>query len=213
VVLSLSLALIGCKRQPDPAAAPPVPASSAAAAAQPAAPIALDGPCPIVPVSFVMTTPGSPERTVLAFDAKGSLDVSFLERKPGMAKLDPQGCLVGKDDGGLWAEWAPHDKLWTPHETLDVDGSCLVPRSGRTMCIGADGKIEVRAKDADQVNAVGSMAIRGYRPEARCTSLMLVATFTGMMMPSMAVVDGKPAKAPAPEGSRCGAFRRPAAKK
>src|SRR5262245_43029669 len=172
IVLVSSLALVGCKRQPAPAAAPPVPAPTGA---QSAAPVALDGPCPIVPVSFVMTTPGSPERTVLSFDAKGSLDVSFIERKPGMAKLDPQGCLVGPD--GLWAEWAPHDKLWTPHETLDVSGSCLVPRNGRTLCIGNDGKIEVRAKDADQVNAQGAMAIRGYRPEARCTGLMLVATF------------------------------------
>jgi hypothetical protein len=202
IVLALSLALVGCKRKPDPAAAPPVPEALPAAAPT--------GPCPIVPVTFAMTTPGSPERTVLSFDAKGSLDVSFLERKPGMAKLDPQGCLVGKD--GLWAEWAPNDKLWTPHETLDVSGDCLVPRSGRTMCIGPDGKIEVRAKDAEQVNAQGAMAIRGYRPEARCTGLMLLATFTGMMMPSMAVVDGKPGQAPPPEGSRCGAFRRPAKK-
>ncbi|HXI35306.1 MAG TPA: hypothetical protein VNH80_00160, partial [Burkholderiales bacterium] len=55
---------------------------------------------------------------------------------------------------------------------------------------------------------LATMAIRGYSADARCASLLLLATFMAMM-PSMAVVDGHPARAPAPEGSRCAAFRRP----
>jgi len=154
-----------------------------------------------------MTPPTGEARTVLSFDAKGSLDVSFIESKPGVAQLNEQGCLVGGD--GLWAEWAPHDKLWTPHETLDVAGDCLVMSSSRSQCIGPDGTIEVRAKNEPPLpKDLGTMAIRGYGADARCASMLLLATFMSMM-PSMAVVDGKPARAPAPDGSRCAAYRRP----
>jgi hypothetical protein len=191
----LTTAVGACHRPPSGSDAP------TPAVASPAAP------CPIVPVALVMTPPTGESRTILSLDAKGSLDVSFIDTKRGVAQLTQQGCLVGSD--GLWSEWAPHDKLWTPHETLDVAGDCLVLNASRSLCVAADGKIETRAKNEPPLpKDLATMAIRGYGPDARCASMLLLATFTGMM-PSMAVVDGKPRRAPPPEGSRCAAFRRP----
>src|SRR5262245_56478959 len=193
--LAVLLAVGGCHRPPTT----PPPAS---VAAPPPAP-----PCPLVPVALVMTPPAGEARTVLSLDAKGSLDVTFIDHKPGGARLGEQGCLVGGD--GLWAEWGPHDKLWTPHETLDVAGDCLAMNASRSLCIAKDGKIETRAKDEPPLPAdLATMSIRGYGPDARCASMLLLATFTPLM-PSMAVVDGKPRRAAAPEGSRLPAVRRP----
>jgi hypothetical protein len=65
----------------------------------------------------------------------------------------------------------------------------------------------MRAKDGSTLpESLGSFSIEGYREEARCAGMVLLATFMSMM-PSMAVVDGHPARAPAPDGSRCDAFR------
>jgi hypothetical protein len=162
--------------------------------------------CPIVPVALILTPTGAEPRTVLALDDKGHLDVSLFSHRSGAATLDSQGCLAGRD--GLWAEWTPRDQVWTPHETLAVAGNCIQLANGRALCLAADGKVDVRAKDEAEVKAMGTMQIRGYRGEARCASLVLLATFMSMM-PSMAVVDGQPAHAPAPEGSRCTAYHRP----
>jgi hypothetical protein len=194
------VALVSCHRPPVSASAPATPSTAAGVAA--AAP-----PCPIVPVALVMTPPTGAARTALSIDASGRLDVTMFEQRIGAAKLDANGCLAGGD--GLWTEWAPHDKLWTAHETFDVAGNCLVMSPERSICVAADGKIEVRAKNPAPAPAdVGSMAIRGYGAGARCAGLVLLATFMAMM-PSMAVSDGHPARAPAPEGSRCGAYPRP----
>jgi hypothetical protein len=155
---------------------------------------------------LVVTPTGAEPRTVLALDDKGHLDVTLFSHRSGAATLDVQGCLAGKD--GLWAEWAPRDQVWTPHETLAVSGNCIQLANGRALCLAADGRVEVRAKDEADVRAMGTMQIRGYRDEARCAGLVLLATFMSMM-PSMAAVDGHPARAPAPEGSRCTAYHRP----
>jgi hypothetical protein len=171
-------------------------------AAPPPPPIA----CPLVPVALVVTPIGAEPRTVLALDDKGRLDVSMFRHRSGAAKLDTQGCLAGSD--GLWAEWAPRDQVWTPHETLAVAGNCIMLANGHTLCLAADGKVELRATDLADVRAMGSMQIRGYRDEARCAGLVLLATFMSMT-PSMAAVDGHPARAPAPEGSRCTSYARP----
>ncbi len=194
--LAVLLAAGACHHQPTP--------PTGSVASVPQAPVP---PCPVVPVALVMTPPKGEPRTILSLDAKGSLDVSFIDHKPGVARLDQQGCLVGGD--GLWAEWAPHDKLWTPHTMLDVAGDCLAMTATRSLCIAGDGKIETLAKNEPPPPAdLATMAIRGYGADARCASMLLLATFTSMM-PSMAVVDGEPARVPAPEGSRCSAFRRP----
>lgn len=79
--------------------------------------------------------------------------------------------------------------------------------TGRSLCVATDGKVETRtANGAAESQRFGTIAIRGYGSDARCAGLVLLATFMSMM-PSMAVVDGHPARAPAPEGSRCDAFR------
>jgi hypothetical protein len=200
LVLAAAATLSGCHR-------PSIATSTPAEPAKPAVVEAPSSPCPVVPVSLVMTPPTGAARTVLSLDASGRLDISLFEQRTGAAKLDANGCLVGSD--GLWAEWAPHDRLWTPHEAFDVAGDCLAMGPERSLCIAADGKIEVRAKDrAPPPKDVGSMSIRGYGAGARCPGLLVLATFMAMM-PSMAVADGHPARAPAPVGSRCGAFRRP----
>jgi hypothetical protein len=164
--------------------------------------------CPLVPVSLVVTPSGAEPRTVLALDDKGRLDISMFRHRSGAATLDTKGCLAGSD--GLWAEWAPRDQVWTPHETLAVAGNCMMLADGRTLCLGADGKVELRAMDLADVRAMGAMQIRGYRAEARCAGLVLLATFMSMT-PEMAGVDARPprAPAPAPEGSRCTAYHRP----
>jgi hypothetical protein len=162
--------------------------------------------CPLVPVALVVTPFGAEPHTVLALDDKGRLDVSMFRHRSGAAKLDTQGCLAGSD--GLWAEWAPRDQVWTPHETLAVAGNCITLANGRALCLAADGKVELRATDLADLRAMGSMQIRGYREEARCAGFVLLATFMSMT-PSMAVVDGHPARAPAPDGSRCTSYQRP----
>ena len=48
--------------------------------------------------------------------------------------------------------------------------------------------------------------LEGYREDATCAGVLLLATFLSMM-PSMAIVDGHPAMTPAPEGSLCNDFR------
>jgi hypothetical protein len=164
--------------------------------------------CPLVPVALVVTPVGAEPRTVLALDDKGRLDVSMFRHRSGAAQLDTRGCLAGTD--GLWAEWAPRDQVWTPHETLTVAGNCMMLADGRTLCVAAEGKVELRAMDLADVRAMGSLQIRGYRDEARCASLVLLATFMSMT-PSMASIDGHPARAPAPEGSRCTSYDRPSA--
>jgi len=196
--LALAMLLLACRRPPVSANVSPAPSTTAPAL-----------PCPIVPISLVMVPEKGNERPVLSLNADGRLDVDVAttSRKHGAATLDPQGCLFADD--GLWAELAPHDKLWTPHTTLEVDGACLVMNAASSLCLAPDGKIERHIPRADGAATVDtSMEIRGYRPEARCAGLLLLATFASMM-PSMAVVDGHPARAPAPEGSRCGAYRRP----
>jgi hypothetical protein len=211
VLGALAVMLAACQRPP---AAPTAvshapPAATTVTVEPPAVAPALTPPpavCPIVPVALVLTPTGAESRTVLSLDAKGQLDVTLFSHRSGAATLDAQGCLAGRD--GLWAEWAPHDQVWTPHETLAVAGNCILLANGRALCLAADGKVEVRAKDEADVRAMGTMQLRGYRDEARCAGLMLLATFMSMM-PSMAVVDGKPARAPAPEGSRCTAYHRP----
>ena len=65
-----------------------------------------------------------------------------------------------------------------------------------------------RDRTLADLRAMGSMQIRGYREEARCAGLVLLATFMSMT-PSMAAVDGHPARAPAPEGSRCTSYHAP----
>jgi len=157
-------------------------------------------------VALVVTPVGAEPRTVLALDDQGRLDVSMFRHRSGAAKLDTQGCLAGSD--GLWAEWTPRDQVWTPHETLTVAGNCIVLANGHALCLAADGRVELRAMDLADVRAMGSMQIRGYREEARCAGLVLLATFMSMT-PSMAAVDGHPARAPAPDGSRCTAYQRP----
>jgi hypothetical protein len=207
----LAVMLTACQR--PPAAATAVnhvpPATTTVTVEPPAVAPALTPPpavCPIVPVALILTPTGAEPRTVLALDNKGGLDVTLFSHRSGAARLDPQGCLAGKD--GLWAEWAPRDQVWTPHETLAVAGNCIHLANGRALCLAPDGKVDVRAKDEAEVRAMGTMQLRGYRDEARCAGLMLLATFMSMM-PSMAVVDGKPARAPVPEGSRCTAYHRP----
>ena len=95
---------------------------------------------------LVVTPFGAEPRTVLALDDKGRLDVSMFRHRSGAAKLDTQGCLAGSD--GLWAEWAPRDQVWTPHETLAVAGNCIMLPNGRALCLAADGRVELRATDA-----------------------------------------------------------------
>ena len=207
----LAMMLTACQRPPAaPTAvnhAPPAATTVTVEAPEvPPAPTPAPAACPIVPVALILTPPGAEPRTVLALDDKGHLDVTLFSHRSGAATLDPQGCLAGKD--GLWVEWAPRDQVWTPHETLAVAGNCIQVAIDRALCLAADGKVDVRAKDEADVRAMGRMQIRGYRAEARCAGLMLLATFTSMM-PSMAVVDGKPARAPVPEGSRCTAYHRP----
>jgi hypothetical protein len=162
--------------------------------------------CPLVPVALVVTPAGAEPRTVLALDARGRLDVSMFRHRSGAATLDTQGCLAGTD--GLWAEWTARDQVWTPHETLAVAGNCMTLADGRALCLATDGKVELRAMDLADVRAMGSMQIRGYREEARCAGLVLLATFMSLT-PNMAAVDGHAAPAPAPEGSRCTAYQRP----
>jgi hypothetical protein len=173
--------------------------------------------CPLVPLALVVTPVGAGPRTALpvvgtepstalSLDDKGRLDISMFRHMSNAATLDPQGCLAGTD--GLWAEWAPGDQIWTPHETFAVSGNCIMFANGRALCLAADGKVEVRAPDPAAARAMGAMQIRGYREEARCASLVLLATFLSMT-PSMAAVDGQPARAPAPDGSRCTAYHRP----
>jgi hypothetical protein len=177
---ALAVIALGCHRPPSGSQA----ASPTAAPPAPPAP-----PCPVVPVALVMTLPNGEARTVLSLNAQGSLDISLFENKTGAATLNAQGCLAGKD--GLWAEWAPRDRLWTPHEALDVAGDCLAMSASRSLCIAADGKIETRApNEPPPPKELPTMAIRGYGPEARCASLLLLATFMSMM-PSMAVVDAR----------------------
>src|SRR4051794_8886889 len=172
----------------------------------PASPQAPPVACPLVPVALVVTPSGAAPRTVLALDDKGRLDVSMFRHRSGAATLDTQGCLAGTD--GLWAEWTARDQVWTPHETLAVAGNCMTLADGRALCLATDGKVELRAMDLADVRAMGSMQIRGYREEARCAGLVLLATFMSLT-PNMAAVDGHAAPAPAPEGSRCTAYQRP----
>ena len=210
-VLASALMLAACQRPPaSPTTVTVVPPATTSVTVEPpdVPPVTAPGPaaCPIVPVALILTPTGAEPRTVLSLDDKGHLDVTLFSHRSGAATLDQQGCLAGRD--GLWAEWAPRDQVWTPHATLAVAGYCIQLASGRALCLAADGKVEVRAKDEAEVRAMGTMQIRGYRGEARCASLVLLATFMSMM-PSMAVVDGQPAQSPAPVGSRCTAYHRP----
>ena len=200
-MLAVAMLLAACHQPPTgPQATVVVP--DAPPEPPPAPPVA----CPLVPVALVVTPFGAEPRTVLALDDKGRLDVSMFRHRSGAAKLDTQGCLAGSD--GLWAEWAPRDQVWTPHETLAVAGHCTMLPNDRALCLAADGRVELRATDVADLRAMGSMQIRGYREEARCAGLVLLATFMSMT-PSMAAVDGHPARAPAPEGSRCTSYARP----
>lgn len=199
--LAVAVMLTACQRPP---AGPP--ARVVVPDMPPAPPPPLPVACPLVPVALVVTPVGAEPRTVLSLDDQGRLDVSMFRHRSGAAKLDTRGCLAGSD--GLWAEWAPRDQVWTPHETLAVAGDCIMLANGRTLCLAADGNVALRTTDPAEVRAMGAMQIRGYRPEARCAGFVLLATFMSMM-PGMAVVDGHPARAPAPEGSRCTAYQRP----
>ena len=200
-MLAVAMLLAACHQPPTgPQATVVVP--DAPPEPPPAPPVA----CPLVPVALVVTPFGAEPRTVLALDDKGRLDVSMFRHRSGAAKLDTQGCLAGSD--GLWAEWAPRDQVWTPHETLAVAGNCIMLPNDRALCLAADGRVELRATDVADLRAMGSMQIRGYREEARCAGLVLLATFMSMT-PNMAAVDGHPARAPAPEGSRCTSYARP----
>jgi hypothetical protein len=188
----------------------PLPGPAATTAVVPDAPPRPTPPppvaCPLMPVALVVTPDGAEARTVLALDAQGQLDVSMFTHRSRAATLDTQGCLAGSD--GLWAEWTSGEKVWTPHETLAVAGNCITVAEGRTLCVDAAGKVELRTDDPADVRAMGAMQIRGYRAEARCAGFVLLATFMSMT-PSMAEVDGHPASAPVPVGSRCMAYRRP----
>ena len=103
---------------------------------------------------------------------------------------------------GYAAEWAPRDQVWTPHERWlwPAIASCsrTTARSASRPMAGWNFARPTWLTCGRWV----SMQIRGYREEARCAGLVLLATFMSMT-PSMAAVDGHPARAPAPEGSRC----------
>jgi len=187
-LLLVSVFVLGCRPRSAAPSAAPAPA------------------CPIVPLALVMTPPGQPARPILSLAAGGKVTISWLGPAT-TATLDPRGCLVGKD--GLWAELAPQDQLWTPHETFAVSGNCLPLSGGAALCVTPDGKVQRRdAKGTVEINAAGGLELVGYREEARCAGLLLVAAFTSML-PSMAVSDGHPARAPTPAGSRCTGFARP----
>jgi hypothetical protein len=205
----LAGALAACHQRP-----PATPVVPDVPPPPPPPPVAI---CPLAPLALVVTpidrkprTPlpvaGSEPSTALSLDDKGRLDISMFRHMSNAATLDPRGCLAGTD--GLWAEWAPGDQIWTPHETFAVSANCIVLATGRSLCVAADGKVEVRTPDPADARAMGSLQIRGYRDDARCAGLVLLATFLSMT-PSMAVSDGQPARAPAPDGSRCTAYHRP----
>lgn len=162
--------------------------------------------CPIAPMALAMTTPGRPPVRPLTLDAQGRVTVAILG-PPLYAKLDPRGCLVGPD--GLWAELTPDGKLWTAHEVIDVEGTTIKLAAGAGLRIGKDGAVErIDNSGAVEPNSYGSIAVEGFRQDAPCGGLLLVAAFMSMM-PSMAVSDGHPARAPAPAGSLCAAYPRP----
>ena len=125
-MLAVAMLLAACHQPPTgPQATAVVP--DAPPEPPPAPPVA----CPLVPVALVVTPFGAEPRTVLALDDKGRLDVSMFRHRSGAAKLDTQGCLAGSD--GLWAEWAPRDQVWTPHETLAVAGNCIMLPNDRAL--------------------------------------------------------------------------------
>ena len=132
----------------------------------------------------------------------GEASRSCCAASPLQARLDPKGCLVGPD--GLWTELSPDGSLWTQHESLPVHGATIeLPTGG--LRIEPDGAVDRLGADGG-IESAGMLVLEGYRPDAQCAGKLLVATFMAMM-PSMAVVDGHPAMAPAPAGSLCNEYR------
>lgn len=171
--------------------------------------IAESGPvCAAVPLSLELRNPASvwPPQAILALDAGGHVTFGALPTAGRSVTLTPDGCLVG--DGALWAELAPADVLWTERESFAVSRSCLAVGGGAAVCIGPDGTVERQGADGGvEPVGPGSIALVGYRPEARCAGLVLLGAFMAMM-PSMASSDGHPPRSPLPAGSRCARFTR-----
>jgi hypothetical protein len=190
------LAAVGCRASMRP---------PGSASGLPAAPAAI---CPIVPLALTVRAPAAPPRAIISLDAEGNVSVSLLPGQSLAAVLTGDGCLADSD--GLWAEWAPGDRLWTAHETWKVASkSCLALAGGATLCLQPDGRVMQReANGAATSDVWGTMQIVGYDQRAACAGLLLLGTFLALT-PSMAVVDGRPVVAPAPTGSRCARFRRP----
>ena len=161
--------------------------------------------CPLVPLQLVVHAPGQQPVRMLTLDAQGSVEVASMGGPALGAHLDPRGCLVGPD--GLWAELTAAGKLWTAHELIDTDGPAIRLPEGATLRINPGGMVERIEKDGRvDPNAYGTIQLEGYREDATCAGVLLLGTFLSMM-PSMAVVDGHPAMAPAPEGSLCNELR------
>ncbi len=143
---------------------------------------------------------------MLSLDVHGRLDVSSLGGPPLAAKLDPSGCLVGSD--GVWAELTPSSVLWTPHERASVTDATIALRDGALRIEPDGGVVRLRRDGSPDVATARTIRLEGCGVEARCAGVLMLATFLAMM-PSMAVSDGRPARAPVPEDSVCGAYARP----
>lgn len=197
------------------ACAPPPGASSPSGPATPMASTPAPSPrsgtvaprCPLVPLRLAVRAPGQQPRRMLTLGTDGRVEVTTMGGPPLVARLDPRGCLVGPD--GLWAELTPAGKLWTAHEVIETDAAALRLPEGASLRIDPNGMVERIEKDGTVArDAYGTIQLEGYREEATCAGVLLLGAFLSMM-PSMAVVDGHPAMAPAPEGSLCNELRHP----
>lgn len=158
--------------------------------------------CPVLPLRLVVKGPDGGTSPVLTLDAQGNLTAPFVGEAKALARLDARGCLVAKD--GVWVERLANGDLWTLRQIVHVEGDLLRQPPGPTLRFAPDGTVESLSPTGAVEPAVyGSLRVEGYGPDARCAAQILVTTFTGMM-PSMAVVDGKPVSLPRPAGSVCG---------
>jgi hypothetical protein len=171
--VGLVLAAISCTADPAGRTAPPAPR------------------CPAVPMRLMLEVEGGPPAPAVSLDATGGFRTALTGADP-VAQLDPRGCMVGED--GVWVELAPDGSLWTLRERTPTERG-RAAFTGRPLAIETDGS--VRADDGKVI-----ARLDGYRPEGLCVGLLLVQAFRAMM-PSMAIVDGRPVELPPPEPSAC----------
>lgn len=201
------LAFQGCRPGPSPAAAAPAvevardrdtEANSAGEAPAPARARQEAWRCGVSPMKLVLSDfrQAVPEPIVMMqMSADGELVLPAFMSRP-FGRLGEDGCLVSQNRVVL--ELTPSGKLWTGRELMHANGDRL-ESGATTFTLRDDGTL---TRDAPGEAVQTWARLEGYRPEARCTAFVMLATLM-TMMPSMAVSDGAAPWLQPPADSLC----------